>query len=289
MKIVVLEGSPNRSGSTHLLAEAFSNGAKEAGHSVRLVDAAHANVQTCTGCVRCGYEGPCVQKDEMEEIRAAILEADMLVLANPIIDHIIPDRFSKHTVPKYSIAEIFSKKIPGLASETGYIGLFSLFYAMGRSSSSSVLSSSFGIMRRLPVTAMASWVLLEKPVSSRILEMCHLTVLTVMFNSCAISLYSSPSQTSRKTLSCASVSSLLVVTPSLTMGASPGHICLPCIVASITVISSSGLTSLCQKLSAPTSFARLIKLSSGMEVTIAEHRSCIPDEWSTATVEPTLI
>ena len=63
---------------------------------------------------------------------------------------------------------------------------------MGRSSSSSVLSSSFGIMRRLPVTAMASWVLLEKPVSSRILETCHLTVLTVMFNSCAISLYSSP-------------------------------------------------------------------------------------------------
>ena len=49
--------------------------------------------------------------------------------------YIIPDRFSKHTVPKYSIAEIFSKKIPGLASETGYIGLFSLFYAMGRSSS----------------------------------------------------------------------------------------------------------------------------------------------------------
>lgn len=84
MKIVVLEGSPNRNGSTHLLVEAFSNGAKEAGHSVRLVDAAHANVQPCTGCVRCGYEGPCVQKDEMEEIRAVILEADMLVFATPL-------------------------------------------------------------------------------------------------------------------------------------------------------------------------------------------------------------
>ena len=30
--------------------------------------------------------------------------------SNPIFNHIIPDRFSKHTVPKYSIAEIFSKK-----------------------------------------------------------------------------------------------------------------------------------------------------------------------------------
>lgn len=84
MKIVVLEGSPNGRGSTHLLAEAFSSGAREAGHSVQLVDAAHADVHPCIGCIRCGYEGPCVQKDAMEEIRPAILEADMLVFATPL-------------------------------------------------------------------------------------------------------------------------------------------------------------------------------------------------------------
>ena len=34
MQIVILEGSPNQNGSTHLLAEAFANDARENGHCV---------------------------------------------------------------------------------------------------------------------------------------------------------------------------------------------------------------------------------------------------------------
>lgn len=44
MKIVVLEGSPNRNGSSNLLAEAFLRGAKEAGHTAEVPDAAHADI-----------------------------------------------------------------------------------------------------------------------------------------------------------------------------------------------------------------------------------------------------
>ena len=43
MNIVVLEGSPNKNGSSNLLAEQFIRGATEAGHSVQAVDVAHAN------------------------------------------------------------------------------------------------------------------------------------------------------------------------------------------------------------------------------------------------------
>ena len=84
MKIVLLEGSPNPNGSTHLLAESFANGARETGHTVTVVDAAHAAIHPCTGYIRCGYEGPCAQKDEMETIRPMILQADMLVFATPV-------------------------------------------------------------------------------------------------------------------------------------------------------------------------------------------------------------
>lgn len=84
MKILVLEGSPNRNGSSNLLAGEFIRGAEEAGHAVRVVDAAHARIHPCTGCVRCGYEGPCVQKDDMETIRPQILAADMLVFVTPL-------------------------------------------------------------------------------------------------------------------------------------------------------------------------------------------------------------
>ena len=84
MKIVVLEGSPNKNGSSNLLANEFIRGAQEAGHSCTVIDAAHANLHPCTGCVRCGYEGPCVQKDDMERFRCEILDADMMVFVTPL-------------------------------------------------------------------------------------------------------------------------------------------------------------------------------------------------------------
>lgn len=84
MKIVVLEGSPNRHASSNLLAEEFIRGAKEAGHTAEIIDAVHADLPPCTGCVRCGYEGPCVQKDDMEKFRGQILDADMMVFVTPL-------------------------------------------------------------------------------------------------------------------------------------------------------------------------------------------------------------
>lgn len=84
MKIEVLLGSPNRNGSTYLLAECFRQGAQGAGHTVEIIDVAHADIHPCTGCIRCGYEGPCARRDDVEGIRAKILEADMMVFATPL-------------------------------------------------------------------------------------------------------------------------------------------------------------------------------------------------------------
>lgn len=84
MKIVVLLGSPNRSGSSNLLAESFCRGAEEGGHTVELIDVAHSSINPCIGCIHCGYEGPCVQKDDVETIRGKILGADMMVFVTPL-------------------------------------------------------------------------------------------------------------------------------------------------------------------------------------------------------------
>ena len=84
MKIVVLMGSPNRKGSTSILAEEFKRGAEEAGHTVEWIDVCRADVNPCIGCVKCGYEGPCVQKDGTQAIKAALLSADMVVFATPL-------------------------------------------------------------------------------------------------------------------------------------------------------------------------------------------------------------
>ena len=84
MKITILMGSPNRNGSTSILTDEFKRGAEEAGHTCEVIDVCHANIHPCTGCVACGYEGPCVQKDDVEGIRSKLLSSDMLVFATPL-------------------------------------------------------------------------------------------------------------------------------------------------------------------------------------------------------------
>ena len=84
MKIVILMGSPNKNGSTGILVDSFVQGAESAGHTCEIIDVCHANIHPCIGCVRCGYEGPCVQKDDVETIRWKLLDSDMIVFASPI-------------------------------------------------------------------------------------------------------------------------------------------------------------------------------------------------------------
>ena len=84
MNILILQASPNLKGSTAILADEFARGARDAGHSVTRVDVDRLDIAPCTGCVACGYEGPCVQHDDMDALRKQILAADMLVLATPL-------------------------------------------------------------------------------------------------------------------------------------------------------------------------------------------------------------
>ena len=42
------------------------------------------DIHPCIGCVACGYEGPCVQKDDVEGIKEKLLSSDMVVFATPL-------------------------------------------------------------------------------------------------------------------------------------------------------------------------------------------------------------
>lgn len=84
MRIVVIEGSPHRDGSSNMLAREFIRGAEGEGHTVRVFDAAHSRICPCRGCDVCGMSGPCVQKDDMAAIREALLDSDMVVFVTPL-------------------------------------------------------------------------------------------------------------------------------------------------------------------------------------------------------------
>ncbi len=53
MKILVLESSGNKNGSSNMLAHEFVRGAKEAGHEVTEYDVIHKDIRPCLGCNHC--------------------------------------------------------------------------------------------------------------------------------------------------------------------------------------------------------------------------------------------
>lgn len=84
-KVLILSGSPRLQGNSALLGEEFARGAVEAGCEIEKIEVQRKKVAGCLGCNACyRNDGQCVQKDDMEEIRAKMLEADVIVLASPI-------------------------------------------------------------------------------------------------------------------------------------------------------------------------------------------------------------
>lgn len=105
MKIVVLEGSPHKNGSSNMLAQQFIKGAQESGHTVTVLDTAHMDMHPCLGCGHCGMNGECVHKDDNTTVRDELLSADMAVFVTPIYYFgmsaqlkIVIDRFYSYTM-----------------------------------------------------------------------------------------------------------------------------------------------------------------------------------------------
>lgn len=85
MKIVMITGSPHKSGTTAVLTEEFSKGAKSKGHEIIRFDAAFEELNPCCACDQCVKSGGvCIYQDAMTRIRPAIMEADMIVLVTPM-------------------------------------------------------------------------------------------------------------------------------------------------------------------------------------------------------------
>ena len=84
MKILVLEGSPHKKGTSNTLAEEFVKGATDSGHEVEIYDVAKGNIHPCLGCDYCGMNGNCVQKDDGNMVLQKLLNADAVVFVTPV-------------------------------------------------------------------------------------------------------------------------------------------------------------------------------------------------------------
>lgn len=85
-KIIILNGSPRKSGNTSALVRAFTEGAESAGNMVTEFFLERMDIHGCKGCFGGGKDPahPCVQRDGMEKIYPVYQEADVVVLASPL-------------------------------------------------------------------------------------------------------------------------------------------------------------------------------------------------------------
>lgn len=85
MKILLITGSPHKTGTTAQLADRFIAGAEAAGHEVVRFDAAFHEVHPCIACEHCHKtDKGCVFSDDMSALNPDLLSADAVVLVSPI-------------------------------------------------------------------------------------------------------------------------------------------------------------------------------------------------------------
>ena len=84
--ILILNGSPRKTGNTTALTAEFKKGAEEAGNTVTEFFLDGMNINGCKGCFGGGKnpDSPCAQKDDMDKIYPVYKNADIVVLATPL-------------------------------------------------------------------------------------------------------------------------------------------------------------------------------------------------------------
>lgn len=84
MKIFIISSSPRKGGNSDLLCDRFAKGALEAGHEVEKVNLVEKKLSPCRACDKCMESHVCAIKDDMAEIFAKLVAADVIVMASPV-------------------------------------------------------------------------------------------------------------------------------------------------------------------------------------------------------------
>ena len=83
-KVIVISTSLRAGSNSDMLADRFIDGAKSAGNDVEKISLVGKNIQFCKGCLGCQKLGRCVIKDDVNDIMAKVLKADVICWATPI-------------------------------------------------------------------------------------------------------------------------------------------------------------------------------------------------------------
>ena len=123
MKILAINGSHRVGQNTDYLIDQALSAAAELGAETEVIELAEKNVEYCTGCNRCLFKPECsIKDDDMEEIKAKMLEADGIIFASPDYFSNVSARmkcFMDRTRPLHMVANQLKGKVAGFMTMSG--------------------------------------------------------------------------------------------------------------------------------------------------------------------------
>ena len=107
--ILVITGSPRKNGNSTLLAGAFTEGARIAGHNIMLFESGKKEINGCIACNTCFSKGnACSFNDDFNEIVPMMEKADIIVFCTPLYWFTFPAQLKSVIDKMYSF--IIGKK-----------------------------------------------------------------------------------------------------------------------------------------------------------------------------------
>jgi multimeric flavodoxin WrbA len=104
-KVLVISSSPRRGGNSDTLCDEFIRGASESGSETEKIFLRDLQINYCTGCGVCNSTHKCVQPDDMAQILAKMVAADVIVFATPIYFYTMAAQLKTlidRSVPRYT-------------------------------------------------------------------------------------------------------------------------------------------------------------------------------------------
>lgn len=83
-KVVVISTSIRAKSNSEILANAFAEGARAAGHEVQYITLKDKQINFCKGCLACFTTCACAIKDDVPAILEQVVNADVVAWATPI-------------------------------------------------------------------------------------------------------------------------------------------------------------------------------------------------------------